>query len=86
MDTSIVERFHCRGWRVLVYVWWDLSERRLSGRAELYRQGVFRCRIALGAKFEDVEEAVTSLRGRARAFITDWERRVHNSDSEFSEL
>lgn len=86
VDTSIVERFHYQGWRVLVYVWWDLSDRRFAGRAELYRQGAFRCRIALGKNFENVEEAVDSLRSRARAFITDWERRVHNSDSEFSEL
>ncbi|MDM0017644.1 hypothetical protein [Variovorax saccharolyticus] len=86
VDISLVERFHYQGWRVLVYVWWDRPEQRFSGRAELYRQGVFRCRIALGKEFDSAEDGVASLRSRARAFITDWERRLHDADSEFSEL
>lgn len=82
----LAERFHCQGWRVLVYVWWDRPEQRFAGRAELYRQGVFRCRIALGKDFGNGDDAVSSLRSRARTFIMNWQRRVHNSDSEFSEL
>ena len=83
---QLADRFEDEDWAVLVYLGWDCPGRRYEGRAELLQAGTFKCRIALYGEFEMADEAAASLRSRAKAFIEDWRRREHQSDSEFSEL
>ncbi|MDM0073903.1 hypothetical protein QTH90_05890 [Variovorax sp. J2P1-59] len=78
--------FEHDGWNVHILLAWDSFERRYMGRAELFLEGAFRCRIALRDGFATEEEMIASLRDRAIGFITDWRRREHNADSEFAEL
>lgn len=84
--TTLVERFEHDGWAVLVYLTWDVLDRCLAGRAELFLNGRFRCRIALGKEFQDADDALNSLRTRAKSFVSDWSQREHHAYSDFSEL
>ncbi|MGR4870326.1 hypothetical protein ACIPRI_15885 [Variovorax sp. LARHSF232] len=87
MDASqLPERLEVEDWQVLVYLSWDWPERRYAGRAELFQAGTLKCRIALRGEFEVADEATDALRRKSKAFIDDWRRREHLSDSEFSEL
>jgi hypothetical protein len=87
VDTNLlVDRFEYEDWHVRIYMTRDSAERYLAGRAELFCEGVFRCRIALAKGFFTEDEATASLRRRAKEFIADWRERAHGADSEFSEL
>lgn len=74
------------GWDIRIILGWDSFDRRYVGRAELFLQGAFRCRIALREAHSTDEEVIAYLRDRATGFIADWQRREHNADSEFAEL
>jgi hypothetical protein len=84
--TTLVERFEHDGWAVLLYMTWDVFDRCLAGRAELFLDGRFRCRIALGKGFQEADDAQSDLRTRAKSFIADWSQREHSAYSDFSEL
>lgn len=77
--------FH-EGWEVRIDVQWNELERRFTGSAELFLNRAIRCRIALENGPNSCDEAVASLHHRSTAYISDWGRREHNADSEFSEL
>lgn len=77
--------FH-EGWDVRIDVRWNELERRFTGSAELFLNRAIRCRITLEEGLNSQDEAVASLRHRSTQYITDWGRREHNADSEFSEL
>jgi hypothetical protein len=77
--------FH-EGWDVRIDVQWNELERRFTGSAELFLNRAIRCRIALEEGLNSQDEAVASLRLRSTEYISDWARRDHSADSEFSEL
>ena len=84
--STLPEAFEHAGWKVRIHVAWDQPDQRFQGRAELAQRGAIKCRINLPSGFQSREDAMTSLRGRALAFIDDWQQRPHDAESEFSEL
>lgn len=87
MEKSLADHhFFHEGWEVCIDVRWDELERRFTGSAELFLNSAIRCRIALEKGLNRQDEAVASLRRRSTAYISDWGRREHDADSEFSEL
>ena len=80
------DRFRYSGWIVRIFMTWDHAERCCAGRAELYEGRRIRCRIALQRDFQHQDDAIHSLRTRAKQYIEDWKCREHSAESEFSEL
>ena len=86
MENHRTDHHRIEDWDVFVCVGWDVLERAYVGRAELYLNGGFRCRIGLRRDFETIDDAANSLERSSRSFIEDWKQREHSADTDFTEL
>jgi hypothetical protein len=86
MASQCSDRHRIEDWDVFIYLGWDVFERAFVGKAELYLNDTFRCRIGLNRDFETVDDAAGDLKRSSHSFIDDWKRREHSTDSDFSEL
>ena len=86
MGTQRSDCLRLEGWDVFIYLGWDACERAFVGRAELYLDDSFKCRIGLSREFEAADDAADFLTCNTRRFIHDWQHREHPADSDFSEL
>ncbi|MEJ7685901.1 MAG: hypothetical protein WKG52_02240 [Variovorax sp.] len=81
-----VERFVHEGWEIRISVAAAPTEGQTSGHADLWRDGVHRCRIALSGRFPDVGGACDALERKAKAWVDEWTLRPHNGDTGFASL
>lgn len=86
MENHRSDRHRFEDWDVFICLGWDVLERAFVGRAELYLNAAFRCRIGLSREFDTADEAADFLKRSSHAFIEDWKQRDHPTDSDFSEL
>jgi hypothetical protein len=58
----------------------------ISYHADIFRDGVFMCRISLAGKFCDLGAAEEALGDRLDAWISEYESRSHTGTTAFQEL
>ncbi|VTU17209.1 hypothetical protein SRS16CHR_01971 [Variovorax sp. SRS16] len=81
-----VKRIEHEGWEIRICLTAQPSEGQLAGHADLWRDGVHSCRIALSGHFPDAASACDALERKARDWISDWAARDHTGDTGFASL
>ena len=77
--------FEYEGWRVDL-VCDGVRRESTSSHADLFFDGVHKCRIAVSGQRLDEAAARESLSRRARAFIDDWRLQRHSGNTGFASL
>lgn len=76
--------FEYRGW--LVYIELTSTGDTIAGRADLHRDGMYKCRLVLASARLDRASACLALESKSKDFIDEWTARPHLGDSKFQEL
>lgn len=85
-DATEVGRFDDGPWTVRVHVVPARLDSPAASHADVYRDGVRKCRLTLVGHRQDPAAAATALEARARAFIEEWSTRPHTGDTGLAEL
>lgn len=85
-DATEVGRFDQGPWRVRIHVVPARGDSPVASHADVYREGVHKCRLTLVGHRHDPAAAAVALEGRARAFIEEWSTRAHTGDTGLAEL
>jgi hypothetical protein len=83
-----VKRFVYEGWevRICLTVVNDGHEIQAGGHADLWRDEVHKCRVALSGRFADEAETCDALERKARDWVDDWHSRDHTGQTGFADL
>lgn len=81
-----VKRLRHDGWEIRICLTPAPVEGQLAGHADLWRDGVHSCRIALSGRFPDAESACGALEHKAKDWISEWAARDHTGHSGFASL
>lgn len=74
------------GWEIRISLSPARTEAQMAGHADLWRDGVHRCRIALSGHFPSADSACDALERKSHDWIADWNTRKHSGDTGFSDL
>jgi hypothetical protein len=85
-DATEVSRFDEGAWSVRVHVVQARLDSPAAGHADVYRDGVRKCRLTLVGHRHDPAAAAAALEVRARDFIREWSTRDHTGDTGLAEL
>lgn len=85
-DATEVGRFDDGPWNVRIHVVPARLDRPAASHADVYRDGVAKCRLTLVGHRHDPAAAAAALEARARAFIAEWSTRDHTGDTGLAEL
>jgi hypothetical protein len=81
-----VKRLEHEGWEISICLTSAPAEGQLAGHADLWRNGIHSCRIALSGRFPDAASACDALEIKAKDWVSDWAARDHSGSSGFASL
>ena len=70
--------FHYLGWKVKIELEGAGSDGIVSGRADLFEDSKFICRVMLSAHHRDGSSAIQALARKARAVIDEWQLQANH--------
>lgn len=87
-DQSNVEvrRFDRDAWEIRIFISGQRASGSLSGYADLYRDGSYKCRITTARDHRDARLMTDDLEARANAWVDEWLGREHTGDTGFVDL
>ena len=81
-----VRRLERDGWQARIFITGRRESGAMAGHADLYRAGLYSCRITTANDHRDEMPATNDLEARANAWIDDWNSREHSGDTGFVDL
>lgn len=80
-----VRRFVYQGWEIRICLTPSVGD-HAGGHADLWRDAVHKCRVALSGRYADEVQACDALERKARAWVDDWHSRDHTGQTDFADL